>query len=176
MTTTLMLAAAAALAAAAPVYAPGEVPAMAEAAKAAPRSVVPVLRGWVRREREVVTILAGDRAAAWEIKEAIEPNLHPRWNAVELYSVVEAKTHPGWTAGDLAAHLDRMLAADSPGIVTVVYPNARFEATPAVRAKVSALRAKGRLALFMEYGEGFGGDRFVAGLGAPSPATSGGLR
>ncbi|MBI5200804.1 MAG: hypothetical protein HY925_04375 [Elusimicrobia bacterium] len=67
-----------------------------------------------------------------------------------VYAV--AKTRPDWTTEDLLKHLDSLLG-DAPYEMTFsFYENVRFEPTPALRAKLAAVRKKGRMPIFLRYG------------------------
>ena len=112
----------------------------------------PVRNGWVVRQGDVVMIVAGDRTAAYEIERDVVARYHPDQRLSPGHATVVAKTEPTWTTRDLLMSLDNLRRKSRFQLKTVIYENLRFEQTPEIRAKVSMLRAKGILAVFMYFG------------------------
>ncbi len=112
----------------------------------------PVRNGWVVRQGDVVMIVAASREAAYEIERDMVARFHPDPNLHPGHPTVVAKIEPSWTTRDLLMSLDALRRPSRFRVKTVIYENLRFEQTPEIRAKISVLRAKGVLALFMYYG------------------------
>ncbi|MBI4346032.1 MAG: hypothetical protein HY553_04215 [Elusimicrobia bacterium] len=121
------------------------------AAFASAASVTPVLDGWVQQDGDVITILAPDRTEAFEIKDAIEPAILG-WSLPRRYVYAIAKTHPNWTKQRLLDHLDYALRQEEPALGALVFENIRFQPTPELRARLKALRARGRIVFFLRHG------------------------
>ncbi|MBI5200803.1 MAG: hypothetical protein HY925_04370 [Elusimicrobia bacterium] len=115
-------------------------------------SPFPVRNGWVVRQGDVVMIVAADRQTAYEIERDVVARVHPDKNLLPGHPTTVARTDPSWTTRDLLISLDALRRHSRFKVKTVIYENLRFEQTAEIRAKVSILRAKGILALFMYYG------------------------
>ncbi|MBI4346031.1 MAG: hypothetical protein HY553_04210 [Elusimicrobia bacterium] len=114
-------------------------------------SPYPVRNGWVVRQGDIVMIVAGSRSAAYEIERDVVARFHPDPNLLPGHATIVANSETTWTTRDLLMSLDAFRRPSKCQFKTVIYENLRFEQTPEVRSKVSVLRKKGILAIFMYY-------------------------